>query len=258
VIAAPGEVCGVCAAPLRAAARFCGRCGARHGVMVPREVGVGGGDEAGVSPTLASSGAGRGLAVAIAAYGALLVPVLVVLARPTLPSRDTLLAFQLVIVAVGLVGLAVLGRAGLVTLVPRRWRWRDAALGVGAVAAVVALAQTLARLTPWYLVEVDLLLVDDRWSLATALVQVALLQALADELAYRGAILTGLRGVLSDRSAIVAAAVLSAVVHLSVPSMLHLTALGLVLGWTRVRTGSVWPGVLLHAGYSAAMVLLAR
>ncbi len=39
--AAPGEVCGVCAAALRPGARFCGRCGAEQGLMVPRELGVG-------------------------------------------------------------------------------------------------------------------------------------------------------------------------------------------------------------------------
>ncbi len=256
--AAPGEVCGVCAAPLRTAARFCGRCGAKHGVMVPRELGVGGGGEAGAPPLLMPSIAGRGLVVALAVYGALLVPVLFVLARPTSPDRDTLLVFQIGIAVVGVLGLAALGRVGLATLVPRRWAWRDAVKAALATAAITAAAGALARWTPWYLVEIELLLVDGRWSLATAVLQVALLQALAEELAYRGAILTGLRGVMSDRSAILAAALLSAISHLSVPSMLHLTALGVVLGWARVRSGSVWPAVVLHAGYSVAMVLLER
>jgi hypothetical protein len=74
MIAAPGEVCGVCAAPLRAAARFCGGCGAAHGAMVPRELGVGGDDDV---VARASSRrpllTGRRLAIALVAYGAVLV-----------------------------------------------------------------------------------------------------------------------------------------------------------------------------------------
>lgn len=224
--------------------------------MVPRELGVGGGDDPGASPLPAPSRAGWGLVVAMAAYGALLVPVLVVLARSATPDRSTLLVLQLVSAAVGVIGLAAMGRDGLAVLVPRRWRGREIALGLAATAVLVGVAHGLTRLAPWVFIELDVVLLDGRWSLATALLQVALLQALADELVYRGAILTGLRGVLSERPAIVATALVSAIAHLSIVSMLHLTALGLVLGWTRVRTGSVWPGVVLHAGYGVAMVLL--
>ncbi|MBZ0231327.1 MAG: CPBP family intramembrane metalloprotease [Deltaproteobacteria bacterium] len=253
--AAPGEVCGVCAAPLRVGARFCGRCGAGRGRMIPRELGVGAIEE---EPRARAPAAldGRGLVVALGVYFALLVPTLVVLARPAMPTPGTLLAIHLVAGVVGIAGLAALGRAGLAVLVPRRWRLADAAIAVAATAAVLGAVQGLERAVPWLFLELDLLLVDERWSRATMLLHVALIPAVTEELAFRGAILTGLRGLLSDRSAIAASAAVFAVAHLSVASIPHLTVLGVVFGWARVRTGSIWPCVALHAAFNVATVLL--
>jgi membrane protease YdiL (CAAX protease family) len=254
--AAPGEVCGVCAAPLRAAARFCGRCGATHGAMVPRELGAGAEDASVLIPASAPPVSSRGLAVALASYFAVLVPVMVVVVRPESPSVDRFLTVTVITALVGLVGLAALGRRGWATLVPRRWRLADAARALVAVAAVVGIAVVLERWSPWLFVDLTFLLVDARWSLATTILVAAILPAVAEELVYRGAMFTGLRDVLSEPSAIGATALVYAVPRLSIPSLLHLTTLGLVLGWTRARTGSVWPCVLLHAGYNVALVLL--
>lgn len=256
MIAAPGEVCGVCAAPLRTAAQFCGRCGAAHGAMVPRELGVGGDDEVVLPMAIEPPLSGRGLVVALSAYAAVLVPVLVVLVQPAAPSVERLVAVNVVTALIGLVGLAVLGRRGWATLVPRGWRVADATLGMLAVGAVLGVAIVLERWSPWLFVDLKLLLVDGRWSLATTILAVAVLPAVAEELVYRGAMFTGLRDVLSEHSAIGATALVYAVPRLSIPSLLHLTTLGVVLGWTRARTGSVWPCVVLHAGYNVALVLL--
>lgn len=223
--------------------------------MIPRELGVGA-DAEPDARLAAAPLSGRGLVVALATYAALLVPILVVLARPEeLLNRDAVITIHLVTGVAGLAGLVALGRPGLAALVPRRWRLRDAAIALVATAIIFGAAQLLIRLGPWVFVELDELYIDPRWSLAAMLLHVALVQATAEELAFRGAILTGLRGLLSDRSAIVATALLSATAHLSVPSLLHLTALGLVLGWTRLRTGSVWPCVLLHAAYNVTAAM---
>ena len=60
----------------------------------------------------------------------------------------------------------------------------------------------------------------------------------------------GSRGILST-------ATLFAVAHgISMGTPLHL-GIGLFLGWLRDRSGSLWPGILLHLGYNATLVLTA-
>jgi membrane protease YdiL (CAAX protease family) len=173
-----------------------------------------------------------------------------------MPSIERLVAVNAIVAAVGVVGIAALGRRGWATPLPRRWRIADAALAMLVTAVVLGAAVALDRWSPWLFVDVKLLLVDARWSVATTILAAAILPAVAEELVYRGAMFTGLRDVLSEHSAIGATALVYAVPRLSIPSLLHLTTLGVVLGWTRARTGSVWPCILLHAGYNVALVLL--
>jgi hypothetical protein len=70
--------------------------------------------------------------------------------------------------------------------------------------------------------------------------------AIFEELAFRGVIQSSLQQVLSGNEGIVVSALMFGIVHLSVPSMPHLVTIGLVLGWLRVRTGSLYPGMVMH------------
>jgi membrane protease YdiL (CAAX protease family) len=36
------------------------------------------------------------------------------------------------------------------------------------------------------------------------------------------------------------------ILHLAIPSFPHLFVMGVALGWLRVHTGSLYPGMLLH------------
>ena len=56
-----------------------------------------------------------------------------------------------------------------------------------------------------------------------------------------------LRRQLDARTTVVLQAVLFGLVHGSIFRLLPTFALGLVLGFVRLRTGSIWPGVLIHA-----------
>ncbi len=81
----------------------------------------------------------------------------------------------------------------------------------------------------------------------------------AEEVFFRGYLFSALRRAGGARTAILGSAVLFGLFHFVswfdrlVPS----TLMGLVLGWVCWRTGSVWPGMLLHAVYDAAAALLA-
>lgn len=73
-----------------------------------------------------------------------------------------------------------------------------------------------------------------------------------EELVFRGVLLSGLASRMRIGWAIVASAVIFGCVHLPdfkfawypVPALI---LLGLVLGWLRVRTHSLWPSIALHA-----------
>src|SRR5262249_34575865 len=85
------------------------------------------------------------------------------------------------------------------------------------------------------------------------LVVLALLPAVCREVRSRGFILSGLRRRFRPWTAIVLSSLLFALYHNHVFMLLPLFVLGVVLGVLAVRSGSIWPGVLLHAGCYALL-----
>ncbi len=86
----------------------------------------------------------------------------------------------------------------------------------------------------------------------------ALLPAVAEELAFRGVVLSSLQARLSPLSAVLLHAVFFGLLHASLVRMLPTTALGLVLGLLAVRTRWIVPGLLAHATHNTLIVGLAR
>jgi sodium transport system permease protein len=82
----------------------------------------------------------------------------------------------------------------------------------------------------------------------------AVTPGICEELLFRGAIQTGLQREFSPRKAILWQAVLFGLAHASIHRLLVTTAIGVVLGVLRWRTGSVLPGILVHALYNALLV----
>ncbi|KAG2497465.1 hypothetical protein HYH03_004620 [Edaphochlamys debaryana] len=79
----------------------------------------------------------------------------------------------------------------------------------------------------------------------------ALSPAVAEELLYRGFLLTALRQRLGSVDAAALAAALFGAAHLSVPQFFGLTLLGGACGALTLRSGSVLPAVAAHAAYNA-------
>lgn len=75
---------------------------------------------------------------------------------------------------------------------------------------------------------------------------VALTPALCEEMVFRGLILSGLRR-LGPATAIGLSALLFGLAHASVYRLLPTLGLGLVLGYTAWRTGSIYCSILIHA-----------
>jgi sodium transport system permease protein len=78
---------------------------------------------------------------------------------------------------------------------------------------------------------------------------IGVLAGLCEETLFRGPIQKGLMRRLGMWPAVVIAAILFAAAHLDLPGMPIRTFLGVMLGWLVVRTGSIFPAMVMHALY---------
>jgi membrane protease YdiL (CAAX protease family) len=80
--------------------------------------------------------------------------------------------------------------------------------------------------------------------------------AIIEEIAFRGVIFSAMEQVISPRDAVIVSGLLFMVIHLSYVSFPQLLLLGLVLGWLRMRTGSLYPGMVLHCVHNLLCVMM--
>lgn len=85
----------------------------------------------------------------------------------------------------------------------------------------------------------------DRLSLLINIVIFALLPAVFEEMVFRGYFLRVLRP-YGGRFAVVVSALLFSLMHGNVLQIPFALIVGLALGWLAVRTGRIWPAMLLH------------
>jgi membrane protease YdiL (CAAX protease family) len=78
---------------------------------------------------------------------------------------------------------------------------------------------------------------------------IGVLAGTCEEILFRGPIQKGLMRRLGAWPAILIASVLFAAAHMDIHGMPVRTFLGVVLGWMVVRTGSIFPAMLMHATY---------
>jgi sodium transport system permease protein len=94
--------------------------------------------------------------------------------------------------------------------------------------------------------------------LGTALVLVALLPAVAEEVTFRGVVLAGLRRSGSRWIAVVGSALVFGLFHINPYHVVAAFGVGLLLGWVALESGSLLPGVLIHLVNNGTQVLLDR
>lgn len=70
---------------------------------------------------------------------------------------------------------------------------------------------------------------------------------LTEELFFRGLVFGALRTKIGFWAAAAASSLLFGAVHMSLVAMLPLAVIGFALAWLYERTGSIWPGVMMHA-----------
>jgi len=93
---------------------------------------------------------------------------------------------------------------------------------------------------------------------ATVIVLAALVPAVAEEMLFRGFLLSGLKTALGRSGAILAAALVFSLFHFMVGRMPLTFLLGVVLGWLCLRSGSILPGMAVHALHNTFALIFAR
>ena len=83
------------------------------------------------------------------------------------------------------------------------------------------------------------------------------LAAVAEELLFRGFLLTALRQRLGKVDSVAVSGALFALMHLSVEQFFQYSLLGFACGAASVSADSIVPAMVLHASYNLAAVLLA-
>jgi membrane protease YdiL (CAAX protease family) len=155
----------------------------------------------------------------------------------------------------------VAGRDVLPHLVqPVKIWWFPVAIGAATVTYAIATAAVLAIDTYFKLHDLNYLesFTQGGWSFPWAVLGICVMPGIFEELAFRGVIFGALQRVLGSGEALLVSALMFAILHLSVPSMPHLFLMGLALGWLRLRTGSLLPGMLMHFTHNLLVLLAER
>jgi membrane protease YdiL (CAAX protease family) len=77
-----------------------------------------------------------------------------------------------------------------------------------------------------------------------------------EELLFRGLLLPGLEARHGTMNALLGSALLFGAIHFDWPGFASAAVAGLLLGAIRIRTGSLWPCLLAHAGVNAVPLLV--
>ena len=86
---------------------------------------------------------------------------------------------------------------------------------------------------------------------------IALYPAIFEELAFRGVILPCLNRALTLKESIAVSGMMFMILHLTVPSAPPLLLAGIGLGFLRVRSKSIWPGIAMHFTHNAMCIAMA-
>jgi hypothetical protein len=92
---------------------------------------------------------------------------------------------------------------------------------------------------------------NDGWPIWTGYVTIALVTPIAEELLFRGVIQPQLGQLIKVKDALIVQAALFSAFHLSPVILVTHFIMGLAFGWLRLRSGSLLPGILLHAAWNA-------
>jgi uncharacterized protein len=175
-----------------------------------------------------------------------------------LPDRSMLALIGLFF-GVGLLAVAVavapLGSAALPALGFRAVGWRLVLLGTLATAAV-SIAVSQIGLEPQG-VKQAMKIAQDPAALVVGLALLAGLAPLVEELVFRGLLYGWLAGRWGPGIAVIGSSLAFAAAHVELAHVILVLPLGLVFGWLRWRSGSLWPSLVAHMANNGLAVVAA-
>jgi uncharacterized protein len=88
------------------------------------------------------------------------------------------------------------------------------------------------------------------------LIATAVIAPVAEETFFRGFVYGGLRGRIGSLGAMLVSTLFFTALHFTLDQFIPIFALGLALAWMYERTGSLYPGMLLHSSNNAISLIL--
>ena len=88
------------------------------------------------------------------------------------------------------------------------------------------------------------------------LIAAAVIAPIAEETFFRGFVYGGLRGRIGPLGAMLVSTLFFTALHFSLDQFIPIFALGLALAWLYEKTGSLYPGIFLHASNNAISLIL--
>ena len=247
----PGEIksCRACYQPISAAAKFCPSCGANQFPTMELEQRV---DHAARSwPAV------RNAIIFYVIYLGSVIPLL------WLPEEDIasgLLVVSVVDVVIILVywSIARVPLGPVLRPTPGAGRWSAIALMLLVPMLAVNLGYhfVLQRMFGIEVERITAPFVDAGYPYWIILLEICVMPAIWEEVAFRGLIQVRLAEAVRQREAIIMTAVLFAIIHCSALSGVYLFALGIVLGVIRARSNSLLPGMAMHFAHNLVIVIL--
>ncbi len=93
------------------------------------------------------------------------------------------------------------------------------------------------------------------WPLWSAFILISICPGIFEELAFRGFIMTRLEKVGSTTEALIIQAAMFSILHMLPTIFISHFIIGLTLGVVRVRSKSLYPGMIIHAAWNAIVLL---
>lgn len=183
-------------------------------------------------------GPGRQLSMLLGSVGALTIPFALYAAHTHIPSES---ALPLRRVPVKLMLLAVMMALSV------------SVIGIYASEA----AHYLFSLFNIYFYEPILVLPEDLGSAVLYILNLTVVPAVFEEIAFRGVLMQSLRR-FGDSFALITSAILFALVHISPLSMPNAFLMGLVIGYFVLFTGSLYTGMVIHLVHNLLSLLISQ
>ena len=246
--------CVQCGAELRLAAQFCTRCGTRTATSELEALVVV------EQPTGPTRDRGHELRVVGWFYGLLLLTSLFFgIAYSVTPGGDfvpwmTLIDGMLILAFAGYYRAEIL--ALLRPAIFDRKVWTKLAIAAAIQFAALGAVFYLLEQTGIPFERITDEMQRHHYALWQLIALYSLAPAVFEEIAFRGIIFERLRFVLGEKEGWLVQAAFFSVLHLSPVIFPTHFAMGLIFGWLRMRTGSLIPGMILHAAWNAAVILL--